>query len=449
MEIVLYNTLKARREAFVPIKRGCVTMYVCGPTVYNNVHIGNARPIVVFDTLYRLLSHHYKQVDYVRNITDLDDKIIQAAAAANRSVQSLTQHYSDAFYRDIEPLNVLKPSKEPRATEHINVMLDMIAVMLKKGCAYESQRHVLFKVSHRGAHYGRLSKRKLEDLIAGARVEVADYKHDPLDFVLWKPSSDQEPGWESPWGRGRPGWHLECSAMAKTYLGEVIDIHGGGQDLVFPHHENEIAQSCCVHDTDCFARYWVHNGYITVQGEKMAKSAGNFITLHEALQHHHGEVVRYALLNGHYRKPMDWNKSTLLQAKRNLDRWYRGLSEAPVDAETLVDTDFMNALADDLNTPAALRILHELARNNRWGALRAGGAYLGLLQESPQAWFKWTPPRQENTLDDYSIEQLLSEREQARRNKNYNEADKIRQQLEQAGIVVEDRADGAQWRRLS
>lgn len=446
--IRLHNTLSARCERFVPLDKNRVTVYVCGPTVYNNIHIGNARPIVVFDTLYRLLRYHYKRVDYVRNITDIDDKIIKAAADKNQAVHDLTAHYSKLFHQDIEPLNVLQPSMEPRATEHIDTMQEMIKVMLAKGCAYESQQHVLFKVSQRGTHYGCLSKRRLEEMIAGARVEVADYKHEPLDFVLWKPSRAHEPGWASPWGRGRPGWHLECSAMAKSYLGEVIDIHGGGQDLVFPHHENEIAQSCCVHGRDYFARYWVHNGYITVDEKKMAKSAGNFLTLHDALQQHHGEVIRYALLSSHYRKPMDWNQTSLLQAKQNLDRWYRGLLTAAAPSADCVDDAFMKALADDLNTPAALGILHDLAHNKQWHALRGSASYLGLLYESPQAWFRWAPSAQQELLDEHRIEQLLNERERARQRKDYASADAIRQQLEQAGVAVEDKKEGVQWRRL-
>ena len=449
MEIVLHNTLTARCETFVPLNKDRVTVYVCGPTVYNKIHIGNARPIVVFDTLYRLLCHDYKRVDYVRNITDIDDKIIAAAAACNQSTHDLTERYSEIFHQDIKALNVLEPKAEPRATEHVGDMIDMIAIMLEKGCAYESKNHVLFKVASRGSHYGCLSGRKTGELIAGARVEVADYKHDPLDFVLWKPSRRHEPGWESPWGRGRPGWHLECSTMAKVYLGDTIDIHGGGQDLVFPHHENEIAQSCCVHDSDYFARYWVHNGYITVRGEKMAKSAGNFLTLHEALQSHHGEVIRYALLSGHYRKPMDWSERTLSQAKRNLDKWYRVLMDAPAERESAVDESFMAALRDDMNTPAALCVLHELAYRKKRGALRASAAYLGLLRESPAMWFRWSPPQRKNVLDDQSIEQLLAQREQARQSKDYSKADEIRQRLKQAGVAVEDKGGGAQWKRLS
>ena len=448
MDIRLFNTLSAQRETFTPNDPERVTLYVCGPTVYNRIHIGNARPIVVFDTLYRLLKRRYTKIVYARNITDIDDKIINAAAEKKCDVAEISAQYTRAFHDDITNLNVLEPCIEPKATEHIPQMVEMTGRLIEKGYAYEAEGHVLFEVSAMH-NYGRLSKRKRDDMIAGARVEVAPYKRNPMDFVLWKPSAPQQPGWDSPWGRGRPGWHLECSAMAAAHLGEVIDIHGGGQDLVFPHHENEIAQSCCAYDHDYFARYWVHNGYITVDGEKMSKSLGNFTTLENVLARFHGEVVRLALLSTHYRKPLDWSLHGLHEAKQTLDKWYRRLresSDGSDDAE--VDTAVLKALNDDLNTPQAIAGMHELASRNNSAALRASGALLGLLQENPDTWFRWAPAAGDS-LDDEQVETLIREREQARLDKDFNTADRIRAQLDDTNIILEDRDGKTHWRRRS
>ncbi len=446
MNIRLFNTLSAKRETFTPLDAGKVTMYVCGPTVYNHIHVGNARPIVVFDTLFRLLKLRYANVVYARNVTDIDDKIINAAAADGRDAAEVAAQYTRAFHDDVAKLNVLEPTVEPKATGHIPQMITMISRLIENNCAYEAEGHVLFAVSAM-ADYGRLSKRNRDDMIAGARVEVAPYKKDPTDFVLWKPSSQRQPGWDSPWGRGRPGWHLECSAMAYTHLGEVIDIHGGGQDLVFPHHENEIAQSRCAYGHEHFARYWVHNGYITVDGEKMAKSLGNFTTLRDVLTRFHGEVVRFALLSTHYRKPLDWSLHGLREAQQTLDKWYRGLRDVGA-ADDAADDAVWEALGDDLNTPRAIAAMHKLAHRGNGAALRAAAAPLGLLREDPEAWFKWTPAADE-ALGDERIEALIRERKQARLNKDFAAADRIRAQLSDAGVILEDRDGGTHWRRAS
>ena len=446
MRISLFNTLSARREIFTPGGENAVTMYVCGPTVYNRVHIGNARPVVVFDTLFRLLKLYYPNVIYARNITDIDDKIIAAAAQSSRDVSDIATQYTQSFHDDIGRLNVLEPTVEPRATEHIPQMIDIIDLLVKNGHAYEAENHMLFEVSTM-PDYGRLSKRNRDEMIAGARVETAPYKRDPMDFVLWKPSSGQQPGWNSPWGRGRPGWHLECSAMAHTHLGETIDIHGGGQDLVFPHHENEIAQSRCAHGHDTFARYWIHNGYITVSGEKMSKSLGNFVVLGDILDNFHGETVRLALLNTHYHKPLGWSQDALHEAKRTLDKWYRYLLDGNEENdETTADAEVVDALGDDLNTPGAIAAMHQLARRRRSGRLRASAALIGVLRESPANWFKWTPTRGDSMTDQH-IRSMIERRQHARRDKDFATADEIRLKLERSGIVLEDRGMKTNWRR--
>jgi cysteinyl-tRNA synthetase len=462
MPLTLHNTFTRRKEPFVPLNPQRVTMYVCGPTVYNVIHIGNARPIVAFDLLYRLLLSRYPEVVYARNITDVDDKIMTAAAAEGVSIDTITRRYSDAFHRDIGELNVLHPVIEPRATETIGPMTDMIDALLARGHAYEAEGHVLFHVPSM-PDYGKLSRREREDLIAGARVEVAPYKRDPADFVLWKPSSAEQPGWPSPWGRGRPGWHLECSAMVETHLGRSIDIHGGGQDLIFPHHENEIAQSVCAHGGERYVRYWLHNGYITVSGEKMSKSLGNFLTVHDLLQQVPGEAVRYALLSAHYRQPLDWSPDTAIQARAALDRLYNALRRVqalPVVAAS-VPRALVSALEDDLNTPLAFSVLHALSGElNKTedpaqaaqlkGQLRAAGEVLGLLSQDPEQWFRWTPPEASGIgLSDSQIEDLLRERQSAREARNFARADHIREQLTAAGVVLEDGVAGTQWRRDS
>lgn len=459
MRIRLSNTLTGIKEYFKPSDANRVLMYVCGPTVYNYIHIGNARPIVTFDLLYRLLKQQYQEVVYVRNITDIDDKIINAANAENTSVEKLTRRYIAAFHHDIEALKVLPPSAEPRATEHIPAMLKMIKKLLRKGHAYEVGGHVLFEIAT-AKNYGCLSKQSLNEIVEGARVEVAPYKRHSTDFVLWKPSQPEQIGWDSPWGRGRPGWHLECSVMIESLLGDTIDIHGGGMDLVFPHHENEIAQSECAHDGRQFVRYWLHNGYITVRGDKMAKSAGNFVTLREVLQSFPGECVRLALMSVHYKKPLDWTPDALQQARNSLDKWYRLLLSTQHQQAT-VDERVKESLADDLNTPQAIAELHRLAnelslateseRNAKASILRSSANLLGLLSEEPRQWLRWQSPTQVAATDmqisESEIEALIAKREQARTAKDYATADIIRERLRKIGIVLEDDKSGTQWVR--
>ena len=489
MALRLHNTLTRTKEDFTPFDEEHVRMYVCGPTVYDRAHIGNARPVVVFDVLYRLLKASYPRVTYVRNITDVDDKIINAAKERDIAIDILTQETAEAFHEDMAALGALEPDVEPRATEHIPEMIAMIECLLKAGNAYEAEGHVLFNVPSM-ADYGRLAKRDRREMIAGARVEVATYKKDPADFVLWKPSDSDQPGWDSPWGRGRPGWHIECSAMSKAHLGKSFDIHGGGLDLIFPHHENEIAQSTCAHDGEPFVRYWVHNGYLTVNGEKMSKSAGNFFTVRDLLEKAPGEAIRLFLLKTHYRAPMDFTEDALKEAKTNLDRWYRALKLADEKlgltpeqiASSLINTspsaDVVLALNDDLSTPLAIDRLNmdadsvfeadnsgdltELRKRADW--LRSGGNLLGLLQSDPEEWFK-----RKNTvihaatahlslkthaatvkvqIGEMKIEELIGERAEARNEKNFAEADRIRDELEAAGVILEDKPNGAtEWRR--
>ena len=459
MRIFLSNTLSGDKEEFTPLHDERVTMYVCGPTVYNYVHVGNARPIVVFDVLYRLLQRRYREVVYVRNVTDVDDKIIAAARAENVSMGELTRRYTDAFYQDIAPLGVLPPTVEPRATDHIEPMIAMIKRLLTSGHAYVADGHVLFHVPAM-PDYGRLSRRAVDDQLAGARVTVEAYKKHPSDFVLWKPAADAaDVAWDSPWGRGRPGWHLECSVMAAAHLGETIDVHGGGCDLVFPHHENEIAQSTCAHGGKTFARYWVHNGYITVAGEKMSKSLGNFRTLRDVLQKFHGECVRFALLSAHYKKPLDWSSDLLERARRALEKWYRLLLDAPDGAQptaAVPDAGVVEALCDDVNTPLATARLHEIAhkastaapstRARHLASLRASAAMMGLLGHEPRAWLRWQPAAAA-ALPAAQVETLIAARDRARAARDYAEADRIRRDLLKAGVVLEDRADGTRWLR--
>jgi cysteinyl-tRNA synthetase len=460
--LALYNTLSRKREVFEPLTPGRVTMYVCGMTVYSFAHIGNGRPYVVFDVLARLLRQSF-EVTYVRNITDVDDKINAAAKNEGVSIGTLTRRYTELLHGDMEALGVLRPDVEPLVTEHMDQIIAMLGRLIDAGCAYEAEGHVLFEVG-RYADYGELSGRSVEDLIAGARVEVAPYKREAADFVLWKPSAENEVGWDSPWGRGRPGWHIECSAMAATHLGRVIDIHGGGQDLVFPHHENEIAQSRCAHGTAAFARYWMHNGLVHVDSEKMSKSVGNVLLLRDLLAEHPGEVVRLGLLNAHYRQPLDWSGQLLQEARRRLDRMYQALRDAGVSGAGFapdpseVPVAVREALEDDLNTPEALAELAKLVRatNSAGDAeerlrlaneLRAGGWMLGLLQEDPVAWFEAGPMEDGSELDPARIEEMLRERERLRAEKNFAAADGIRDELLKLGIVIEDGAEGTRWRR--
>ncbi|HLF59470.1 MAG TPA: cysteine--tRNA ligase [Alphaproteobacteria bacterium] len=457
MGLVLYNTLTRKKEPFEPDDPKSVRMYVCGPTVYDFAHVGNARPVVVFDVLFRLLKKSFPdhKIIYVRNITDIDDKIIKAAAENNEPIANLTARTEQAFHEDMDALGALPPTHEPRATQHIPGMIAMIERLIESGHAYEAEGHVLFGVGTK-SDYGKLSRRDRDEMIAGARVEVAPYKKDPADFVLWKPSAPDQPGWESPWGRGRPGWHLECSVMSEAFLGETFDIHGGGLDLVFPHHENEIAQSECAHGGAPFVRFWLHNGYVTVEGEKMSKSLGNFFTVRQLLEEgHRGEAIRLALLSAHYRQPLDFSRDALKSAKHTLDRFYLTLRNdfhliSGEQAEP--DEQLVSALRDDLNTPAALARLHELTVSiNRTDHLqqrvklgaqfRASAELLGIAQRPPTEWLQGEADRQ--------IETMITARNAARAARNFAEADRIRMELElKFGVILEDRPGGkTEWRR--
>jgi len=459
MALQLHNTATRTKELFEPGDPPRVTMYVCGPTVYNYVHIGNGRPYVVFDVLARLLRRRYELI-YARNLTDVDDKINAAAKEEGVEIGVLTARYIAAFHEDMAALGVLPPDVEPRVTEHIPAIIDFIERLIARGHAYEAEGHVLFAVDS-FPDYGRLSGRSLEDMIAGARVEVAPYKRDPADFVLWKPSEPSIVGWDSPWGRGRPGWHIECSTMAEAHLGETIDIHGGGQDLVFPHHENETAQSTCAHGGKRFARYWVHNGLVNMGSEKMSKSTGNLLRIRDLLAKHDGEVLRLALLTAHYRQPLEWTAQLVDESRQKLDRLYGVLRDAGVDGaasggEADPPSAVIEALEDDLNTPLAIAELLALARTaNRAGTvaekaeiareLRAGAALLGLLERTPKDWFAGRGAG--DGPDDAEIDALVARRDALRKERKFAEADAIRDELASAGIVIEDVAGGSRWRR--
>ena len=457
MNLSLYNTMTAKKEVFEPLVPDTVTMYVCGPTVYNLAHIGNARPVVVFDTLFRVLQALFDKVIYARNITDVDDKIIAAAREGGCSIESVTEEFTGKYREDMAQLNTLPPTLEPHATHNIGAMIELTQTLVDKGHAYESQGHVLFAVESM-EDYGRLSGRSLDDMLAGARVEVADYKRHPGDFVLWKPAAEEDPGWDSPWGRGRPGWHLECSAMIHAHLGETIDIHGGGRDLIFPHHENEIAQSRCAHGGD-YVHYWMHNAYLDLEGEKMSKSLGNVRTVRELLQVYRGEVLRFALLSAHYRSPLNFSADLLEQAESTLGGLYSTLRDvqgvAAVGEVVLTEEPFFRALTDDLNTPVAIAEIHALAKQLHKASaaekpalkarILAAGNLLGILQEDPEHWLQ--DATSENDISAAEIEQLIDERQQAKLDKNYGRADEIRQQLLDQGVVLEDAREGTKWKR--
>ncbi len=441
--LCLHNTLTRKKENFEPLNKKHIGMYVCGPTVYDLAHIGNARPVVVFDVLYRLLKLIYPKVTYVRNITDVDDKINARATETGEDIRTITMRTAKIFQEDMSSLNALEPVFEPRATDHIPEMIAMIKVLLEKKHAYEAEGHVLFSVSSWDG-YGKLSGHSRDEIIEGARVEIAPYKKDATDFVLWKPSSSEEPGWHSPWGFGRPGWHMECSAMSNKYLGKEFDIHGGGQDLIFPHHENEIAQSRCSHGTKSLAKVWMHNGHLMVEGQKMSKSKGNFYTVNSLLEEFPGEAIRLALLSTHYRQPLNFTKAGIADAKRKLDSWYRIISPCP-DRRAAPEAVFL-ALSDDINTPQAISEMDDLANKARAGDssaksdLIAAASMLGLLQQPPDVWFK-------GVGDDTVIDTLIALRLKARENKNFAESDRIRDELMEQGIMLEDGPEGTTWRR--
>ena len=457
-ELHIHNTLTREKEDFVPLDPAHVRMYVCGPTVYDFAHLGNARPVVVFDVLYRLLKRHYPRVTYARNITDIDDKIMAKAKESGEPIDSITKRTTQAYHEDMAALNALPPDIEPRATQHIPQMIAMIEKLVAKKHAYVAEGHVLFNVPSM-KNYGELSRRPRDELIAGARVDVAPYKKDAADFVLWKPSVPEQPGWDSPWGRGRPGWHIECSAMGEAHLGETFDIHGGGLDLIFPHHENEIAQSRCAHNGAPLAKVWMHNGFLTIDKDKMSKSLGNFFTVRQLLAKAPGEALRLALLTGHYRQPLDFSPEALEKAKQTLDRWY-GALRAVANVQTTpskIPEAFENALLDDLNTPQAISEIHELVNQlNRAttpveqalikAQLLAVGEALGFMQQNPEAWFKGQTVGSSGPSDT-EIENQIAARLAARKAKNFAEADRIRDSLAAAGIILEDAAGGTTWRR--
>ena len=455
-ELRFTNTLTGQKEVFEPRDPDRITLYVCGPTVYNLAHIGNARPVVTFDMLYRVLRALYPTVVYARNITDIDDKIIAAARERNEGIDAVTKELTDKYREDMAQLNALSPDLEPRATENIEPMRDLITQLIARGHAYAAEGHVLFDVTSMPS-YGALSGRNLEDMLAGARVEVADYKRSPGDFVLWKPSAEDEPGWDSPWGWGRPGWHLECSAMIRAHLGDAIDIHGGGRDLIFPHHENERAQSCCGYGGD-FVRYWLHNAYVDMDGEKMSKSLGNVRTVRDLLGLYPGEVLRFALLSTHYRSPLNFSGEVLDNAKLTLNSFYQALRNTsdicPEDVRP-EDTPAFTALLDDLNTPKAIAALHASCKAlNKAdaktaatckGELLAMGRLMGLLGSDPEQWF--TESSSSAALTPEDIEQRLAARLEARARKDFAAADAVRDELQAAGIELEDGPKGTTWRR--
>ncbi|MFY9838841.1 MAG: cysteine--tRNA ligase [Xanthobacteraceae bacterium] len=455
-ELKLYDTLSREKRAFAPLDPANVRMYVCGPTVYDFAHIGNARPVIVFDVLFRLLRHIYgaDHVTYVRNITDVDDKINVRAAEEypalplNEAIRKVTDATDRQFHRDIAALGCLPPTFEPRATEHIAEMRTMIERLVKSGNAYVEQDHVLFSVASM-PDYGKLARRSLDEMIAGARVEVAPYKRAPMDFVLWKPAKPAEPAWPSPCGiaaPGRPGWHIECSAMSWRYLGEIFDIHGGGIDLVFPHHENEIAQSRCAFHTPVMANYWMHNGFLQLEGEKMSKSLGNFVTINELLKDWPGEAVRLAMLQTHYRQPLNWTIKGLREAQKVLDHWYALTADV---MPGLLCADALDALADDLNTPKAVSALHDLRAEASKGSkpasacLKASARLIGLLQETAAEWTGFRPASV--TVDEAEVAKLIAARNAARQLKDFQESDRIRDELARMGIVLKDTKDGTTW----
>ena len=445
----IFNTLNSKKEIFIPIDKNHIKIYACGPTVYNFAHIGNARMAVVFDTFVRTLRVIYPKVTYVSNITDIDDKIIEAAKEQNADITEITEKYTQIYNEDMSMLNVLKPDIQPKATEYIPEMIELIKDLISKEFAYEKDGHVLFHVPSYSM-YGELSNRNREEQIAGSRVEVAPFKKDPSDFVLWKPSNNTQPGWDSPWGFGRPGWHTECSAMSEKTLGLPFDIHGGGRDLIFPHHENEIAQSCCssanIDEPDSYAKYWMHNGFVTIDGEKMSKSLGNIILVNDLIQDHHGEVIRLALLSTHYRKGLDWNEKIIHQAKKLLNKIYIILDDLKNINITSSDNEAIATLLDDLNTPGLIAELNKIAKEYSSDAkdkeqikskLMLIGSVLGIFQD-----------KSFNQVSDemqQKIEELIIKRENAKKDKNFDMADQIRYELNELGIEIKDTSDGTSW----
>lgn len=457
-EMYLHNTLRRRKEKFEPIDANNVRMYVCGPTVYDRAHLGNAKSAVVFDVLNRVLRQVYgdEHVTYVSNITDIDDKILNKHQETGKPIEEITRETFQWYLDDMHALNVKDPDYRPRATEFVNEMIELVKLLIKNGHAYEAEGHVLFSVDSM-PNYGYLSGRSMKEMLAGARIEVADYKKNPADFILWKPSEEGQPGWNSPWGFGRPGWHLECSAMSSKYLGNSFDIHGGGSDLIFPHHENECAQSMCAHPHDTFARYWVHAGMLMVDGVKMSKSLGNFYTVNQLIAEYPAEALRLLFISTHYHQPFNFTFEGLKQAKTVLDKFYNALQKTDniKTEKTVVDERVLEALCDDLNTPLALSYLHEIVNNlnkaeteedkRKYKSLLLGSAgVMGLLYQDADAWFK----QGANAIAEDEIEQLILERAEAKKSKNYARADEIRNQLKEAGILLEDGPTGTTWKKI-
>ena len=443
MNLKIFNTLSKKLESFVPLNK-TVKVYACGPTVYNYPHIGNARPAIIGDILIRILRNLFKKVVYVRNITDIDDKINTKAKEENVSIEIISLKYTKVYQENMRALNVLPPDIEPTVTQNIHSIIKMISTLLEKKNAYEAENHILFHVPS-FKNYGNLSKRKKDEMIEGARIEVAPYKKDPMDFILWKPSTKDQPGWDSPWGRGRPGWHIECSSIIKTYLGETIDIHLGGNDLIFPHHENEIAQSNCAHDGKSLSKYWIHNGFISMNKEKMSKSVGNIILVNDILKNYTGEAIRLAMLTTHYKQPLDWNENILIQANKNLENFYDVIGDKKNFESIEPPKKFFDALLNDLNTPEALKELYELSKNkNTKDQLKSAANYLGILQLTKTEWINQR--KKIKNLDQKKIEKLIDNRNKARKEKNFVEADKIRDKLALDNIILEDSPSGTKWR---
>ena len=448
-DIFLTNSLGNKKEKFVPINSKKIGMYVCGPTVYDDPHIGNARPLVVFDILYKVLKCKYgnKSISYIRNITDIDDKIIQSSLEKKISIEDLTKKITLNFNNDCEYLHCEKPNEEPKATENIPLMVKMVEDLIKKNYAYINNNHVYFEVK-KFKDYGKLSNKNLEELIAGSRVEISENKKNAEDFVLWKPSKENEPSWDSPWGKGRPGWHLECSVMSKKYLGTKFDIHGGGRDLIFPHHENEIAQSRCANDTDTFANYWVHNGFITISNEKMAKSQGNILKINDLKKNINGQVLRLALITTHYKQPLDWNDKLLGECQKTLNKWYDCYIQ--VKKKVLIPDELLAPLYDDLNTPSYIANIHKLYEKAHQGndqdkeVFTTACNFIGLLSETKDQWLKFKKEKSE--ISEEEILSKIKARDKARKDKDYKLSDKIRDELLNKGVLIEDKDGKTTWK---
>ena len=445
MDIYLTNNLTNKKEKFIPKNNKNIGMYVCGPTVYDDPHIGNARPLIIFDILFKLLKKKFGSVTYVRNITDIDDKIIKSSQEQKISTKELTENVTKSFLDDCKFLNCENPTHQPKATEHISLMIEMINDLMKKGYAYENKNHVYFEVK-RFSDYGKLSNKNLEELIAGSRVEVSENKKNSEDFVLWKPSNDNEPSWDSPWGKGRPGWHLECSAMSKKFLGDEFDIHGGGIDLIFPHHENEIAQSRCANDTKVFANYWVHNAFITMSNEKMAKSQGNILKIKDFRKKISGQVVRLALMSAHYKQPLDWSEKLINNCQNTLDKWYRIYSPEIKDVD--IPDAILKPLYEDLNTPGYIANLHQLYEKASKGQDQdifiSACKFIGLFNEDSKQWDSFK--KNKASISEEEIKKMIDLRNKARENKNYKEADEIRNNLLDKGVLIEDKDGKTLWK---